>query len=157
MPYPEVEQVRKDVCYFLYEQANYSFLCDDIDWAFFKLPYWEYLDDPDAGEGEARQLLRNGCLAIILAGATAAAGNFGGWGEPGLLSCRERLEACRPSDEGGARLAELARSALALALTPNARRDFAALQDLDMQWPHDFVVKGYFRRIAGSWALRRVT
>lgn len=94
----------------------------------FDSPCWEYLALLLSSQIADRDgLVERGCLALIFAMASYEAGNVGVAfvGEDRAL-CRDAVMAYAPTDPELARLKAIALAALALAATPNDRRDFAA-------------------------------
>lgn len=143
-PYPAHELLLRDIAYFFHEQAKYGRLEEDIDWAMFELPYWTYLNS----QGSA--LEQRGCLAIILAGAAAHAGNICMAFGSELETCRACVQSVRYEDPVTERLRVTAAALLDVAALDISERPSKLVEEFDREWPYDAVVVHYFAERAGT-------
>ena len=137
-------RVVRDVVFFFHQQADYSFVMDDLDYSDFTERYWNALVEDEAMDSE----LQRGCLALLFAMGMYEAGNIGVALGDALQECLTVLTRFEAPCAETRRIKEAALQALTLAAMPQERRDFHKLESLviEGEWIHRVAVRPYFRK-----------
>jgi len=140
----ELSCLKRDICYFFYEQAEYVGIDGDLDFGgTYALPYWRYLcvelpatDTP---------FVQQGCLLLILAMARDVIDGSGSYLLPWLDECVQCVTRCEPNDVETRTLLAAVRRALDEVRSPSGCRG-----ELEEQvvWVNKTFIMGYFTRRA---------
>jgi hypothetical protein len=146
MDWDTLTQVKRDICYLLHEQAEMPGIDGDLDYRFYRLPYWEYLG-AEFDYAADRTFVVNGCLLMVLTMAWDLVDRSGNYLRPLLEECVGRVSALDAGDPDTTRLKETVLLAL-----ETAREGSAASAELEAAslWANRRFVLGYFRSTAAA-------
>ncbi len=137
----EVQVVEMELCLFLHQLADYSYIMGDLYYGtVYQSRYWMLLYRMDLDD-ERRQFVRDGCLTLILAMCWEMIDGTGRSPEPYIPECRAAVSALSPNDARGTRLRQVVLSALDAA-EEGAEPDSLMSESI---WVHEVVIKEYFR------------
>lgn len=140
-----VQQIERDICLLYHQLADYSFIMGDLYYGnVYKLPYWEYFDLPGLDESQ-RNVIRDGCLVMILAMCWDQIDGSGAYIKQHLSACAASVSALSTEDEDTTKL--LGTVDMAIRLVEQGASDSPELFALS-SWVHKTYVRGYFRKTA---------
>jgi len=143
--YHEIAQVTRDICFLYHELSAYSGIMGDLDYSFYNLPYWKYLECDGSGSGDG-EFIRDGCLVMLLAMAWEQIDGVGSYVNGKTDMFLRYISYLEPDNENTVKLIDTVKMALEAAETGNEPEE---LTDRS-QWVYLQYVQSYFCERAGN-------
>ena len=143
--YHEIAQVTRDICFLYHELSEYSGIIGDLDYSFYNLPYWEYLEYGNSDSYDA-EFIRDGCLVMLLAMAWEQIDGAGSYINDKIDTCLKFISYIEPDSESTVKLIDIVKMAL------RAEETSCKVAELEeqCQWVYLHYVRGYFRERSGN-------